>query len=241
MTPPHEISGQPVASNLPQGPRAEEAIALMEESRRIFENHPVNVSRVARGLRPASQIWLWGYGRAMELQSYAERYGLRGGVITAVDLVRGLAELCGLEVIAVPGATGWVDTNYDGKAQAAIDCLRRSDFVYVHVEAPDECGHKGMAEEKVRAIEVFDRKVVAPVWAALEAAGEPYRLIVCTDHRTPVNKRGHTSDPVPFAWVDGPLGDAPRAEANYDEYIAPGETPPLACELIPELLRAPQE
>jgi hypothetical protein len=133
----------------------------------------------------------------------------QGGVITAVDLVRGLAVLCGLEVIQVPGATGWIDTNYEGKAQAAIDCLQRADFVYVHVEAPDECGHKGMAEEKVRAIENFDRRIVAPVWAALEAAGEPYRLIVCTDHRTPVLKRGHTSDPVPFAWVDGPLGVPP--------------------------------
>jgi len=175
----------------------------------------------------------------MSLQKYPERYGLQGGVITAVDLVRGLAELCGLEVIPVAGATGWVDTNYAGKAQAAIDCLRRSDFVYVHVEAPDECGHKGMAEEKVRAIENFDEKVVAPVWAALEAAGEPYRLMVCTDHRTPLIKRGHTSDPVPFTWVDGPLGAAmqPDATANFDEFLPTTGRPPLVCDLISDLLR----
>lgn len=239
VTPPHEISGKPVAGHLPQGPRQEEARALMELSKHVFENHPVNLYRLAKGLRPATQIWLWGYGKAMSLQPYPERYGLRGGVITAVDLVRGLAELCGLEVIRVPGATGWIDTDYDGKAQAAIDCLRRSDFVYVHVEAPDECGHKGMAEEKVRAIESYDRKIVAPVWAALEAAGEPYRLIVCTDHRTPIIKRGHTSDPVPFAWVDGPLGASAKADASaaFDEFLPSEGPPPLVCDLMSSLLR----
>ncbi len=239
LTPPHEISGKPIAGFLPQGPRAEEVLALMNLSRHIFAEHPVNRARVARGLRPATQIWPWGFGKAMALQPYPERYGLRGGVITAVDLVRGLAELCGLEVIRVPGATGWIDTDYAGKAQAAIACLRRSDFVYVHVEAPDECGHKGMAEEKVRAIENFDRQVVAPVWAALEADGQPYRLIVCTDHRTPIAKRGHTSDPVPFAWVDGPLGaDAPAdAAAAFDEFLETSGWPPLVCDVVSGLLQ----
>ena len=239
LTPPHEISGKPIAGFLPQGPRAEEVLALMNLSRHIFAEHPVNRARVARGLRPATQIWPWGFGKAMALQPYPERYGLRGGVITAVDLVRGLAELCGLEVIRVPGATGWIDTDYAGKAQAAIACLRRSDFVYVHVEAPDECGHKGMAEEKVRAIENFDRQVVAPVWAALEADGQPYRLIVCTDHRTPIVRRGHTADPVPFAWVDGPVGaaDLPGAASAFDEFLPAEGTPPLVCEVISSLLQ----
>ena len=198
----------------------------------------MNRARAAKGQRPATQIWPWGFGKAMSLQPYPERYGRRGGVITAVDLVRGLAELCGLEVIRVPGATGWIDTDYAGKAQAAIDCLRRSDFVYVHVEAPDECGHKGMAGEKVRAIENFDRQVVAPVWAALEADGKPYRLIVCTDHRTPIVKRGHTSDPVPFAWVDGPLGAGPQdAAAAFDEFLPTEGRPPLVCDLVSSLLK----
>ena len=238
VMPPHEISGKPVADHLPRGPRQEEARALMELSRQVFAGHPVNAARVAQGKRPATQIWLWGYGKAMGLQKYPERYGLQVGVITAVDLVRGLAELCGLEVIRVPGATGWIDTNYEGKAQAAIACLRRSDFVYVHVEAPDECGHKGMAEEKVRAIENYDRRIVAPVWAALEAAGKPYRLIVCTDHRTPINKRGHTSDPVPFAWLDGPLGTInPAASAAFDEFLPSAGKPPLVCDLISALLK----
>ena len=238
VMPPHEISGKPVVDFLPKGPRQDEARALMELSRHVFTSHPVNLARVAKGKRPATQIWLWGYGKAMSLQSYPERYGLQGGVITAVDLVRGLAVLCGLEVIRVPGATGWIDTDYEGKAHAAIDCLRRSDFVYVHVEAPDECGHKGMAEEKVRAIENFDRKVVAPVWAALEAEGQPYRLIVCTDHRTPIIKRGHTSDPVPFAWVDGPLGlYSDVRSANFDEFLPLEGTLPLVCDLISSLLK----
>ena len=237
MMPPHEISGRQVAGHLPAGPRQDEVRALMDLSRRVFAEHAVNRARIAAGKRPASQIWLWGHGKAMSLESYPERFGLRGGVITAVDLVRGLAELCGLEVIRVPGATGWIDTDYVGKAQAAVDCLRRSDFVYVHVEAPDECGHKGMAEEKVRAIENFDRQVVGPVWKALEAAGEPYRLIVCTDHRTPIVKRGHTSDPVPFAWVDGPLGVGDGASADFDEFLPAEGTPPLVCDLISSLLR----
>jgi len=238
VTPPQEIADQPVAGYLPTGPRQEEARALMDLSRQVFADHPVNQARIARGLSPATQVWFWGYGKAMSLQPYPERYGLRGGVITAVDLVRGLAELCGLEVIRVPGATGWIDTNYRGKAMAAIDCLRRSDFVYVHVEAPDECGHKGMAEEKVRAIENFAHQVVAPVWAALEADGQPYRLMVCTDHRTPIHKRGHTSDPVPFAWVDGPLGaEAPDASAAFDEFIPAGADLPLVCDLMSSLLR----
>ncbi len=239
LTPPHEISGKPVADFLPKGPRAEEILALMDLSRQVFAEHPVNRARAARGVRPATQIWPWGFGKAMSLQSYPERYGLRGGVITAVDLVRGLAELCGLEVIRVPGATGWIDTDYAGKAQAAIDCLRRADFVYVHVEAPDECGHKGLAEEKVRAIGNFDRLVVAPVWAALEAEGKPYRLVVCTDHRTPVAKRGHTSDPVPFAWVDGPVGAAAEKDASaaFDEFLPSAGQPPLVCDLMSSLLR----
>ncbi|NCA83360.1 MAG: cofactor-independent phosphoglycerate mutase [Opitutae bacterium] len=239
VMPPHEISGQAVADHLPKGPRQEEARALMDLSRKVFANHPVNQARAAKGKRQATQIWLWGYGKAMALASYPERHGLRGGVITAVDLVRGLAVLCGLEVIHVPGATGWIDTNFEGKAQAAIDCLKRSDFVYLHLEAPDECGHKGMAEEKVRSIEAFDRRIVAPVWAALEAAGEPYRLIVCTDHRTPIAKRGHTSDPVPFAWVDGPLGAAAAkpAAAAFDEFLPSEGKPPLVCELISSLLQ----
>lgn len=238
VMPPHEFSGKAVVDHLPSGPRSEEAIALMDLSKEVFAAHPVNAARVAAGKPPATQIWLWGFGKAMSLESYPKRYGLKGGMISAVDLLRGLAVLCDLDVIQVPGATGWIDTNYEGKAQAAIDCLNHSDFVYVHIEAPDECGHKGLAEEKVRAIENYSRKIVEPVWAALEAEGKPYRLVVCTDHRTPVAKRGHTSDPVPFAWVDGPLGSIDEsASAPFDEFLPSEGRPPLVCNLIDSLLK----
>lgn len=242
FNPPHEISGRPVAPNLPSGPRADEMLALMELSKRVFDGHPVNRSRIARGLSPATQIWPWGAGAAMLLEPYAARYGRRGAVVTAVDLVRGLAALAGLDAPRVPGATGWIDTDYAGKGRAAIDALSRGDFAYVHVEAPDECGHKGLPQEKIAAIERIDADIVAPVWQALEAMGQPYRLVVCTDHRTPVAKRGHTSDPVPFAWIDGPVSPETRAlpsSAPFDETApAPAGAPlPLACDLMDGLLR----
>ena len=242
LIPPHEISTRPVAPYLPSGPRAEEMLALMDLSKRVFDGHPVNAARIAAGKRPATQIWPWGFGKAMRLQPYRERYGLTGAVITAVDLVRGLAELCGLEVVRVPGATGWIDTDYAAKGAAAIDALSRSDFVYVHVEAPDECGHKGMPQEKIGAIDAISAQIVEPVWRALERAGEPYRLVVCTDHRTPVMRRGHTADPVPFAWLDGPVGlsaiDAAPVDAAFDESVAPPpEGLPLVCNLMDSLLR----
>lgn len=243
LVPPHEISTRPVAPYLPSGPRAEEMLALMDLSKRVFDGHPVNAARIAAGKRPATQIWPWGFGKAMRLQPYRERYGLSGAVITAVDLVRGLAELCGLEVVRVPGATGWIDTDYAAKGAAAIDALSRSDFVYVHVEAPDECGHKGMPQEKIGAIDAISAQIVDPVWRALERAGQPYRLVVCTDHRTPVMRRGHTADPVPFAWLDGPVGlpaiDAAPSTAPFDESVPPPpEGLPLVCNLMDSLLRS---
>ena len=241
--PPPPPPTRPVAPYPPSGPRAEEMLALMDLSKRVFDGHPVNAARIAAGKRPATQIWPWGFGKAMRLQPYRERYGLSGAVITAVDLVRGLAELCGLEVVRVPGATGWIDTDYAGKGAAAIDALSRSDFVYVHVEAPDECGHKGMPQEKIGAIDAISAQIVDPVWRALERAGQPYRLVVCTDHRTPVMRRGHTADPVPFAWLDGPVGldaiDVAPADAAFDESVAPPpEGLPLVCNLMDSLLRS---
>jgi 2,3-bisphosphoglycerate-independent phosphoglycerate mutase len=218
LTPPHEISGKPIAGFLPQGPRAEEVVALMNLSRHIFAEHPVNRARIARGLRPATQIWPWGFGKAMALQPYPERYGLRGGVITAVDLVRGLAELCGLEVIRVPAPpAGSTPTTPARRRRRSLAC--GFDFVYVHVEAPDECGHKGMPRKGAR-----HREFRPPGRRArLGRAGSGWPAVSADRlHRPPHphRKRGHTSDPVPFAWVDGPLGaDAPAdAAAAFDEF-----------------------
>ena len=233
---PHEILGQPIASHLPSGAGSDAIRDLMDASRTIFADHLVNRARVAAGNRPATQIWLWGQGRSMTLQPYRERYGLTGGIITAVDLLRGLAVLTGLEIVNVDGATGFVDTNYEGKTAAAIDVLNRHDFVFVHVEAPDECGHQGDAQLKTRAISDFDARIVAPIWSALEQSGEAYRLIVAMDHRTPVSLRGHSADPVPMAVLDGPVG-AVTAEADFDEFRNGGQAEVRANEWIDALLK----
>ncbi len=234
--PPHDIAGQPIASYLPAGDRQEEVRELMRVSREILHDHPVNKARVAAGKNPATQIWLWGQGRALTLKTYPELYGLHGGVISAVDLVRGLGRLIGLEPIKVPGATGFLDTNFAGKVAAALEVLEKHNFVFVHLEAPDECGHIGKAQQKVEAIEAFDRKIVAPVWEALERKGEPYRLLICTDHRTPVSVRGHTREPVPMIKVDGPVG-AVSAEAPFDEFVHGGKAEVRVYEWMRELLK----
>jgi 2,3-bisphosphoglycerate-independent phosphoglycerate mutase len=234
---PHEILDQPVASHLPQGDGAQEIAALMNASIAILANHPVNRSRVAAGKRPATQIWLWGQGHPMTLEPFAARYGRRGGMITAVDLLRGLAVLTGLKSIPVDGATGWIDTNYEGKAAAARETLRSADFVYVHVEAPDECGHQGDAQLKTEAISSFDERIVGPIWQALEEDAAPYRLIVAMDHRTPVSLRGHSPEPVPFAVLDGPVGQVHR-EAPFDETLNHGQSEILAHTWARTLLQA---
>jgi 2,3-bisphosphoglycerate-independent phosphoglycerate mutase len=221
--PPHEISDKPVAQHLPSGERQNEVRALMEKSKDVFRDHPVNQERRTKNLAPATQIWLWGQGRAMALPSYREKFGLTGGVVSAVDLVRGLGLLAGLEAPKVPGATGFLDTNYEGKVAAALEILDRHDFVYVHIEAPDECGHLGDYAKKKQAVEDFDRRVVGPMWQALEKRNQPYRLIVTMDHRTPVSVKGHTREPVPVARVDGPVGAA-KAESAFDESIQGGRS-----------------
>ena len=236
LQPPHDIAGQPVANFPPRGERAAEVQALMDRSQAILRDHPVNRARRAAGLRPATQIWLWGQGRALQLEKFTPLYGLSGGAISAVDLVRGLARLAGLEPIVVPGATGLIDTNYAGKVQAALGVLTRHDFVFVHVEAPDECGHAGDVQKKTRAIELFDEHIVAPIWRELEQRGDPYRLILCMDHRTPCATRGHTRDPVPMVKLDGPVGLVQR-EAPFDETIHGGEAQCRGHEWIRELLR----
>lgn len=235
-TPPHEISDRPVEPHLPAGDRQDELRALITASARLLPGHPVNQARVRAGQKPATQAWFWGQGRALTLRPYAELYGLRGGVISAVDLIRGLGLLAGLQAPRVPGATGFVDTNYDGKVRAALDLLQDGDFVFMHVEAPDECGHQGNLALKLEAIEQFDARVVGPVWRALEENGAPYRLLICTDHRTPVKVRGHTPEPVPMACLDGPVGRV-TAEAAFDEDVDGGRTQVLAFNWIRDLLR----
>lgn len=198
-TPPHDILGRAIQEYLPRGPGADALLHLMTGSQILLKDHPVNLARKERGEKEANSIWLWGQGRAPRMESYRERFGLRGAVISAVDLLKGIARASGLEAPRVPGATGYLDTDYEAKVAAALEVLGRSDFVYLHVEAPDEAGHSGRVAEKVRAIEDFDRRVVAPVRAGLEVLGEPFSLLALPDHPTPIPLRTHTAEPVPFA------------------------------------------
>ncbi len=236
-TPPHDVLGQPVSKHLPQGKRQAEVLKLMEASKPILAKHPVNLARRKAGQNEATQIWLWGQGRRASLPSYQEAFGLTGAVITAVDLVRGIGRLAGLEANPVPGATGFIDTNYAGKVAAALDALQRLDFAFIHVEAPDECSHMGDLLKKVKAIEDFDREIVGPMLNGLQALGSPYRLIIGTDHCTPVTVRNHTPNPVPIAVMDGPVKMA-LAEKPFDESVSEGKSQGLVCEWLPTVLKS---
>ncbi len=238
--PPHEFSDKPVVDYLPAGDRQAEIRELMELSKAVFADHPVNQKRIAEGKKPATQIWLWGQGNAMQLETYKSLYGLGGGVVSAVDLLKGLAKLAGLQAPDVEGATGFLDTNYQGKVDAGLAILEKDDFVFIHIEAPDECGHMGDAQLKTQAIEAFDLRVVAPVFQWLEDAGEPYTLLLCTDHRTPVALKGHTAEPVPMAVLRGPVGEI-EAQAAFDEYVNAGNAQCMACDWIQEILTASSE
>jgi len=175
---------------------------LLETSENILKNHPVNQERLAQGKRPANAIWLWGEGKLPQMPAFHNTFGLTGSMISAVDLLKGLGVTAGLSVIHVQGATGYLDTNYRGKADAALSALVHQDFVFVHVEAPDEAGHQGLVKEKIRAIEDFDQKIVRPIFEGLQARGEDFRAIVTMDHMTPVALRTHTSEPIPAILYD---------------------------------------
>lgn len=197
-TPPHDISGRDVSPYLPEGEGAATILQLMEEARNILHDNPVNKKRMAASKRPANAIWLWGQGRPISLPSFKEKYRLDGSVISAVDLIKGMGITLGLSPVEVPGATGYLDTNYLGKAEYALKELETKDFVFVHVEAPDEASHNGDVRNKIKAIEDFDTMVVKTVLEGIGQFGE-YKIMVLPDHRTPIVKKTHTSEPVPFA------------------------------------------
>jgi len=175
---------------------------LLDRAGALLADHPVNQARRAAGKNPATQIWLWGEGKMPSVPTLPERFGISGAMISAVDLLKGLGVVGGLSVINVPGATGYIDTNYQGKAEAACQALREGDFVFVHLEAPDEAGHQGSLSDKLTAIEDFDRRIVAPIVADLEARGEDFRVVVTMDHFTPLSLRTHVADPVPTLLYD---------------------------------------
>ncbi|MFH1797907.1 MAG: cofactor-independent phosphoglycerate mutase [Candidatus Omnitrophota bacterium] len=193
--PPHDILDKPISKYLPNDSRL---VGLMERSEDILEGHDINKVRVDLGQNPANRIWIWGQGRKPEMPMFKEAYGITGGMISAVDLLKGLGRVLQLEVAEVPGATGYYDTDYEGKAEAAICLLTRHDMVFVHVEAPDEAGHNGDVKEKIRAIENFDSKITARLMKEIYQKGD-CRILILPDHPTPVAKRTHTAEPVPFA------------------------------------------
>ncbi|VAV85197.1 Predicted functional analog of homoserine kinase [hydrothermal vent metagenome] len=206
MTPPHDISDQVIQpEHLPTGDGVEMIMHLMERSVELLKDHPVNLARKAAGKNTADCIWLWGQGRAPQMPTFKDSYNISGGIISAVDLMKGIGIFAGLEVIEVDGATGYIDTNYEGKASAALDSLDRNDFICVHVEAPDEAGHQGLLDVKLQAIEDFDAKIVAPIFkGAVDKFGaDGFKLMIVTDHPTPVELKTHTSDAVPFAIYGG--------------------------------------
>lgn len=198
-TPPHDISDKPYEPHLPSGEGSEELIAFMKKSESVFADSIVNKKRIASGKNPATSVWFWGQGRMLTLPSIDEKFGITGGVISAVDLIKGIGVAIGMKPLFVPGATGFIDTNYKGKADTAIKALEKLDYVYVHVEAPDEAAHTGNLDMKIKAIEDFDKLVVGTVLEESERRRDLGVFVTC-DHRTPIELRTHTSEPVPFAW-----------------------------------------
>ncbi len=215
LTPPHDITGKPVQEYLPAGDGADRLIEIMNHARTVLQDHPLNGQRQRDGKSQANSVWFWGHGKSPRIGSYREKFGLSGAVISAVDLIKGIGVCVGLEPIRVEGATGFIDTNYLGKALAALAALERHDFVYVHVEAPDEAAHAGRMDYKIRAIEDFDRQVVGTVLEGIGKFGE-YAILCAPDHPTPVNLMTHTPDPVPFIIYRGGEGKGNGAAA-YDE------------------------
>lgn len=198
MTPPHDISGRVVGSYLSDNENAKELIEMMKKSYDVLKNHPTNLKRIADGKRPANSIWLWGEGNKPRLESFEKEYGLKGSIISAVDLLKGIGLSAEMSVPDVEGATGYIDTNFEGKAKKAVEELENGcDLVYIHIEAPDECGHRNEPENKVKAIEMIDSRVLPIVLEGLEKYDD-YKVMILPDHPTPITTMTHASDPVPY-------------------------------------------
>ncbi len=203
MTPPHDISGKVIGEYLSSSENAAPLIELMKKSYDILKNHPVNLERRKKGLHEANSIWLWGEGRRPKLEDFRAKNGVSGCVVSAVDLLKGIGICAGMETPLVEGATGYIDTDFEGKAQAGIDAFKRgTDLVYLHFEAPDECGHRGEAQNKVKAIEYIDRRALKPMLDYLDSCGDDYRILIMPDHPTPLETMTHSSEPVPYILFD---------------------------------------
>ena len=199
ITPPHDITGKPVKNYVPEN---EKLYAYMKKSYELLNNHPLNLERAKKGLNKANSAWLWGEGKKAMLDSFNSKFHVKATMISAVDLLKGIGKFSNMNVVNVEGATGYIDTNFKGKADAAIEAFKNGyDFVYIHVEAPDECGHRGEVENKVKSIELIDKFIIGPVTAYLKTQGD-YKVLVTPDHATPLSVRTHTNDPIPFMIYD---------------------------------------
>ena len=220
LTPPHDITGKPIANCLPGGRYGEMLLDFQKRSWEILKDAPVNHERIRNGKRPANSCWFWGEGTKPSLAPYSEKFGLSGGVVSAVDLIKGLGICAGLQTPEVPDATGNYDTNFEGKAQAAMDILKEHDFVYIHVEAPDECSHHFDAEKKIYSIEQIDRRILKPLIEHLKNAGEDFAVLLMPDHPTPVRIGTHISDPVPYVIYRSDKELLPHAESYCEKAVA---------------------
>ena len=236
LEPPHDHLTQVIGPYLPEEPVLRD---FMERSYDILNNHPVNLARAAAGKNKANSLWYWGAGTRPSLSNFTRKTGLKGAMISAVDLLKGIAVGAGMEIYHVEGATGSLDTNWEGKAQAAIDALLKDgcDFAYIHVEAPDEMGHQGLVTEKVQSIEYLDSRVIAPICKAMEEAGEDYRILVLPDHPTPIRIRTHSSDPVPYVLYDSTRQNKKIAHYTEAEARDTGIFLPHGYELMAKLLQ----
>ena len=235
LEPPHDHLGTKIGPWLPKEPILKE---MMEESFPILDVHPLNLDRAAAGKHRANSLWFWGAGTKPSLRSFREKTGLKGAMISAVDLLKGIAVGAGMEVYRVPGATGSLDTNYEGKADAAAKALLEDgcDFVYVHVEAPDEMGHQGDVNAKVKSIEYLDSRLIARLKKALDASGEDYRMLILPDHPTPIRLRTHTGEPVPFLLYDSTRQEKKIARYTEAEAAQTGDMEPQGFRLIDRLI-----
>ena len=235
LAPPHDHLTQVIGPWLPQEPKLRE---FMKKSYDILNNHPLNLQRAAQGKNKANSLWYWGAGTRPSLRNFGDKTGRKGAMISAVDLLKGIAVGSGMKVYPVEGATGSLHTNYEGKAQAAIDALLRDgcDFAYIHVEAPDEMAHQGLLEEKITSIEYLDRRLIAPVKQALEAAGEDFRMLILPDHPNPLKYRTHTADPVPYVLYDSRYQRRAAGHYNEKEAAASGIFIPEGYTLLQKFL-----
>ncbi len=218
LTPPHDVLTQKAGDHMPKGEGSEFIAEMMKESYRLLAEHPVNQERMRKGLNPANSIWIWGQGRKPNLSSFRDKYGITGTAISAVDLIKGIALCAGLDSIDVEGATGTIHTNFKGKADAAVSEFKKGkDFVYLHLEAPDECSHQGDMEGKIRSLELIDELVLKPILDYLYSSGDAFKVLIVPDHRTPLSIRTHSATPVPYVLYSSEEETAPDPEKAFHE------------------------